>query len=259
MDQCAVDFDLNLGGHVALVTGASSGLGYRFAEVLAAAGAAVAVAGRRYDRLCELADRLRLNGSKALAVELDVRSADAIDAAVAHVTKELGQIDILVNNAGVSDGDYATRLPLARIDDVIETNFRAPFLLSCAVARRLMAVGKPGRIVNIASDGAFHYPQNAAAALYCASKAGVVRLTETLASEWAPFHINVNAIAPGLFHSEMSAAYLEKHEGDVLATMPRGRIGEPHKLDGTLLYLVSPSSDFVTGICIRVDDAQKPR
>lgn len=253
------NMNLDLSGKVALVTGASSGLGRRFAEVLASVGAAVAVAGRRQDRLEELVQLIQSRGGKAVAAPLDVCDAQAISPCFDRIETELGLVDILVNNAGVPDGRYAVNMSLEEIDRVISTNFRAPFLISCEFARRLMKAERGGRIVNIASDGAFHYPPQAGATLYAATKSGVVRLTETLAMEWAKFGINVNAIAPGLFHSEMSAGFIAKAGDAALAGSQRGRIGEPAQLDSTLLYLLSPSSEFVTGICIRVDDAQKPR
>jgi NAD(P)-dependent dehydrogenase (short-subunit alcohol dehydrogenase family) len=143
------------------------------------------------------------------------------------------------------------------MDEVIATNLRAPYLLSCEVARRLMASKLPGRIVNIASMAAFHCDASGIA-LYAVTKAGVVRMTEALAVEWAAFNINVNAIAPGAFHSEMMEAVL-RHVPTFPQRFPRGRLGVPEQLDGTLLYLVSPSSDFVTGTCIKVDDVQVPR
>ncbi|WP_321884668.1 SDR family NAD(P)-dependent oxidoreductase [Paraburkholderia bannensis] len=248
-----------LDGRVALVTGASSGLGRRFAQVLASEGAAVVLAGRRIERLDALAAQIRAAGGRALPLELDVRDAQAVPAALARAEAEFGIVDILVNNAGVAEGRFATDHTLDEIDSIIGTNFRAPFVLASAVARALIAARKPGHIVNVASVGAYHYTASSGAALYCASKAAVIRLTEALAMEWARHGINVNAIAPGVFRTEMTADHLETHGDAVLARMPRKRAGEPAQLDSTLLYLVSPASEFVTGICVRVDDAQFPR
>jgi NAD(P)-dependent dehydrogenase (short-subunit alcohol dehydrogenase family) len=251
---------VSLKGRVALVTGASSGLGLHFAKVLSLAGASVAVAARRADRFHQLASEMSSDGAKAMAVQLDVTDAAQIPAALDAIESQLGTVDILVNNAGVPDAKFATKMSLELIDRVIDVNFRAPFLIAAEVARRLIAANRPGRIVNLSSAGAYYYAADSAASLYCASKAGVSRMTETLAMEWAKFNINVNAIAPGLFHSEMSEGMLERI-GEDRATrgMPRKRIGEPHQLDSTILYLVSPASEFVTGIVIRVDDAQLPR
>lgn len=255
----ARNFSIDLQGQVALVTGASSGLGWRFAQVLASAGATVAVAARRQERIEALAEGIRADGGKALAITLDVRDAQSITAAIDRVQSELGLITILVNNAGIADANWATKMSLQLVDDVIDTNLRAPFLISCEIARRLMEAKQPGRIVNLSSSGAYQYSPASAATLYCATKAGISRLTETLAMEWARFGINVNAIAPGLFRSEMSGGFLDRKGEKVIGAFQRKRVGEPHQLDSTLLYLVSPSSEFVTGTCILVDDAQVSR
>jgi NAD(P)-dependent dehydrogenase (short-subunit alcohol dehydrogenase family) len=143
------------------------------------------------------------------------------------------------------------------IDRVLDVNVRAPFILACEVARRLLDAKQPGRIVNIASSAAYDY-SGGGAALYSVSKASVVRMTEALAVEWARYNINVNAIAPGAFASEMMAGMLER-VGDISQHFPRKRIGDPAQLDSTLLYLVSPASDAVTGTSIRVDDGQGRR
>ena len=204
-------------------------------------------------------EQIRAEGGRAIAQELDVADAHAIAPAIQAAQDEFGPVDILVNNAAVADANYAVRLSLETIDQVIDVNFRAPFLLSAEVARRLMAAKKPGSIVNIASTGAFTFNPKAAAALYSGAKGGLVRLTETLAQEWAPFGINVNAIAPGMFKTEMTDSYIDKVGETVRQQFPRQRFGEPDYLDSTLLFLVSPDSHFVTGACIIADDAQAPR
>jgi NAD(P)-dependent dehydrogenase (short-subunit alcohol dehydrogenase family) len=248
---------VDLSGQVALVTGASSGLGRRFAAVLAANGAHVVATARRIDRLEELAAEIESTGGTCLPVVLDVTDADQLAAVVTRAEAEAGAVRILVNNAGIPDAQYATRMELDLVDRVLDTNLRAPFLLSCEVARRLIALELPGRIVNISSVGGFNYG-GGGAALYSITKAGVNRLTETLAVEWSKFHINVNAIAPGLFASEMSDGMIERM-GDLTRAFPRKRIGQPEQLDSTLLYLVSPASETVTGTVIKVDDGQGPR
>lgn len=247
----------SLTGQVALVTGASSGLGRRFAVTLAVHGAHVAVTARRVDRLEELVGEIESSGGTARAVGLDVTDAAQIVDAVARVSDELGPISILVNNAGIPDANYATKLPLELVDQVLATNVRAPFLLSREVASRMIKEKRPGRIVNISSMGAFTY-HGQGAALYSMTKAAVNRMTETLAVEWAAFGINVNAIAPGAFRSEMMDGMLER-VGDISARFPRKRLGEPEQLDSTLLYLVSPESEYVTGTVIKVDDGQSSR
>ena len=247
----------DLSGQTALVTGASSGLGLRFAKVLAKCGAKVALAARRLDRLEALADEIRKDGGDAVAIEMDATDADQMIASVAKAEAELGLVTILVNNAGIPDAQRAHKMEIDLIDRVLDINVRAPFVLSCEVARRLMAAGHPGRIVNIASSAAYSY-RGEGAALYSVSKAAVVRITETLSVEWARNNINVNAIAPGAFESEMMDGMLSRM-GDIAQHFPRKLIGNPAQLDSTLLYLVSPASDAVTGTCIRVDDGQGAR
>ena len=257
MDYPLPNLSTDLSGQTALVTGASSGLGRRFARVLAACGAQVAVAARRADKLDGLVTEIAAAGGKAAAVLVDVSEAERLPAAVDAAEAALGPITILVNNAGIPDAQRATKMPLELIDRVIDVNVRAPFVLSCEVARRLIEAKRPGRIVNIASMAAFDYSGNGAA-LYSISKAAVVRMTEALAVEWSRFHINVNAIAPGAFRSEMLDGMLERM-GDFSGALPRKRLGDPAQLDSTLLYLVSPASDAVTGAVIAVDDGQGRR
>jgi NAD(P)-dependent dehydrogenase (short-subunit alcohol dehydrogenase family) len=247
-----------LHGQVALVTGASSGLGARFAEVLAAAGASVAISARRTDRLAEVGHRIEAAGGRFLAVPLDVTQPATFVPVLDRIEDDLGPLSILVNNAGVTDAAYAVRMDLDLINRVLDTNVRAPFMLSSELARRLIQRKAPGRIVNISGIGAYSYSSASAASLYSTSKAAVARMTEVLALEWAKFGINVNAIAPGLIRSEMTEGMLAR-VGDVSKHFPRQRIGDPSVLDSTLLYLVSPTSAYVTGVVIKVDDGQTPR
>jgi len=251
------NFTTDLTGQVALVTGTTSGLGKRFAQVLAACGASVAVTGRREERLIELADEINAQGGKAFPVRLDMTDSASIVAAVEAAEAALGTITILVNNAGIPDAQRAHKMSNQLIDDVFDTNLRGPYVMSCEVARRLIASGKPGRMVNISSVAAFHY-SGGGAALYSITKAGIARMTEALAVEWARYHINVNCIAPGAFSSEMLDGMLARI-GDISENFPRKRIGQPAQMDSTLLYLVSPSSECVTGTVIKVDDGQGPR
>ncbi len=248
---------IDLTGQVALVTGASSGLGKRFAQVLARCGARVAVTGRRLERLEALAEEIIAEGGSAAPLALDVTDAGQLLAVVGQARDALGPVDILINNAGIPDAQRATKMPVELIDRVLDTNLRAPYMLACEFARQRMEAKLPGRIVNIASMAAYDYGGHGAA-LYSVTKAGVVRMTEALAVEWARFHINVNAIAPGAFASEMMDGMLER-VGDITRGFSRQRLGNPAQLDSTLLYLVSPASDAVTGTCIKVDDGQGSR
>jgi NAD(P)-dependent dehydrogenase (short-subunit alcohol dehydrogenase family) len=242
---------------VALVTGATSGLGRHFAWVLARLGARVVVTGRRVERLETLAGEADEQGLTMVPHALDMTDAGAIQRVFDAVWEELGGATILVNNAGVPDAQRAHKMSLELIDRVIDTNLRGPYVASCELARRLIESGRPGRIVNISSMSAFHYDGHGAA-LYSTTKAAVVRMTEALAVEWARHHINVNAIAPGGFRSEMMDGMLER-VGDITKGFPRRRLGEPDQLDSTLVYLCSPASEAVTGTVIKVDDGQGSR
>lgn len=248
---------LDLTGQVALVTGASSGLGHRFARTLAAAGARVVATARRYERLEQLAKLIESDGGVCAPVQLDMTDAGSIVAAVDAAEAAFGTVTILVNNAGIPDAQRAHRMSLELIDAVIGTNLRGPYILACEVARRLIAAEKPGRIVNISSMGAFHY-DGMGAALYSITKAALNRMTEALAVEWARFGINVNGIAPGAFVSEMMEGMIGRI-GDFTHTLPRKRLGDPAQLDSTLLFLVAPSSEFVTGTIVKADDGQGAR
>ena len=251
------NFTTDLTGQVALVTGATAGLGHRFARVLASCGAKVAVTGRRVERLEALAAEIKQSGGEAFPVRVDMTDPDSIVEAVSRAEEALGTVNTLVNNAGIPDAQRATKMSNELINAVFDTNLRGPYIMSCEVARRLIAAKQPGRMVNISSTGAFNYGGNGSA-LYSITKAGMVRLTEALAVEWARFNINVNCIAPGAFSSEMMDGMLQRM-GDITQAFPRKRLGDPAQLDSTLIYLVSPSSEFVTGTFIKVDDGQGPR
>jgi NAD(P)-dependent dehydrogenase (short-subunit alcohol dehydrogenase family) len=258
-DAALPNFSTDLSGQVALVTGTTSGLGRRFAKVLAAAGAHVAVAGRRAERLDELVAEIAADGANgigsgvALAVPLDVSDSDAVFAAVARVEDELGKVQILVNNAGISDAMMAHKMSAEFVDQIVATNLTGPFHLSCEVARRLMGSGLTGRIVNISSMGAFQ--AGLGTSMYAITKTAIARMSEMHALEWARHNINVNTISPGAFSSEMMDGMLERL-GDITKGFPRKRLGEPSQLDSTLLFLCSPSSEFVTGTNVRVHDGQ---
>ncbi len=248
----------DLSGQVALVTGASAGLGRRFALTLAAVGADVAVAARRMDKLKELSVEIEALGRRCVPIALDMTDAGQIVDAVQTAEESLGLVTILVNNAGITDAMRAHKMPLELTDAVLDTNVRGPYVLSCEVARRLIAAKSPGRIVNLSSIGAYTYDGAAPMSLYSISKAAISRMTEVLAVEWARYGINVNAMAPGLISSEMTDGMISR-VGDPSEHMPRKRIGDPCHLDSTLLYLCAPSSEFVTGTIVKVDDGQTAR
>jgi NAD(P)-dependent dehydrogenase (short-subunit alcohol dehydrogenase family) len=248
----------DLTGRVALVTGASSGLGARFARVLAAQGAAVVLCARRKDRLDALAAEIAAAGGRALAVAMDATDADSLIHAVQAGEEAFGTIDILINNAGMPDAQRAHKMSLELIDQVLGVNLRGPWILACEVARRLIAAGRPGRIVNISSVAHYQYT-GGGAALYAVTKTAIARMTETLSIEWAHYGINVNAIAPGMFVSEMTDGMFARMGGNPAEFLPRKRVCLPEQLDSTLLYLTGPASECVTGAVIRVDDGQSAR
>jgi NAD(P)-dependent dehydrogenase (short-subunit alcohol dehydrogenase family) len=252
------NFSLDLNGQVALVTGTTSGLGHRFAKVLAKCGASVVLTGRRVEKLEKLAEEIRAEGGTCEPIAMDMMDRANIKAVVAEAEEKLGTITILVNNAGIPDAQRAINMSDDLIDSVFDTNLVGPYVLSCEIARRLIDKKLPGRMVNIASIAAFNITAQSSASLYSLTKAGVVRMTEALAVEWARFNINVNCIAPGAFSSEMMDGMLERI-GDISQGFPRKRICDPAQMDSTLLFLVSPSSECVTGTVIKVDDGQGAR
>jgi NAD(P)-dependent dehydrogenase (short-subunit alcohol dehydrogenase family) len=248
----------DLSGQIAIVTGASSGLGARFARVLAAAGAQVALCARRIDKLDALVAEITAAGGTARAFAIDVADQAQCLALAATVEAAMGgPVSILINNAGIPDAARAHKVTPELYNQVMAVNVNAPWLLSTSLAARRIADGKPLRIINIASMAAFEYGGHGAA-LYSMTKAAVVRMTEVLAVEWARHHINVNAIAPGAFASEMMDGMLTRM-GDITQSFRRKRLGDPAMMDSTLLYLAAPASEAVTGTVIKIDDGQSNR
>jgi 3-oxoacyl-[acyl-carrier protein] reductase len=246
-------FDLS--GKVALVTGASSGLGVRFAEVLAQNGAAVVLVARRADRLGALKARIEKSGGRAIAVEADVRERAAMQAAFDAAEKAFGTVTILVNNAGVAHAGRAVDLAEEEWRRVLSTNLDAVLYWSQEAARRMLAAGKGGAIVNIASVLGLGVAKGVVA--YATAKAGVIQLTKALALELAFKGIRVNAIAPGWILTELNRDYLTSEKGRALTRdIPIGRFGEERDLDGPLLLLVSDAGRFVTGATIVADGGQ---
>lgn len=252
------NFTTDLTGQVAFVTGTTSGLGARFARVLAACGAKVALTGRRVERLSALAEEIRAAGGTCEPIAVDMTDRTSIRAALVQAEESLGLVTILVNNAGIPDAQRIVKMSDELVDNVFNTNLVGPWILSTEVAKRLIDERQPGRIVNISSMAAFNTTGQSAASLYSTTKAAVVRMTESMAVEWARFNINVNAIAPGAFSSEMLDGMLERI-GDISQAFPRKRIGDPAQMDSTLLFLVSPSSECVTGTVVKIDDGQGSR
>jgi NAD(P)-dependent dehydrogenase (short-subunit alcohol dehydrogenase family) len=248
-----MEFDLK--GRTAFVTGATSGLGRHFAKVLSGAGAAVALAGRRSDRLEAVKREIEESGGRAAAIELDVTDETRIAPALDKAEAALGPIDILVNNAGLSVFGLAADISASDFDKVISTNLRAPFLLATEVGRRLIAAKREGRIINIASIGSFRVLPGVTA--YCISKAGLAMMTQCLAREWARKGINVNAICPGYVETELNDEWFASEKGKAqINGFPRKRLANESDLDGMLLLLASGASRTITGSLLTVDDGQ---
>lgn len=250
--------EVNFEGKVALVTGASSGLGKRFAKVLAMAGAQVVLASRRIDRLKELRAEIEAEGGAAHVVTLDVTDYASIKSAIAHAETEAGPIDILVNNAGVASRQRLVDVTPEDYAYVMDTNQRGAFFVAQEAAKRMIArykgdPKKQHRIINIASAAGLRaLPE---LGMYCMSKASVVHMTKSMAVEWGKFGINVNAICPGYIGTEINADFLHSEQGQqMIDTLPRKRVGKPEDLDGLLLLLAAEESHFINGAIMSADD-----
>jgi NAD(P)-dependent dehydrogenase (short-subunit alcohol dehydrogenase family) len=254
-------YELDLSGRVALVTGASSGLGAQFAKTLAKAGAAVVLASRRTDKLKALRAEIEAEGGSAHVVALDVTDTVSIKSAVAHAETEVGPIDILINNSGVSTTQRIADVSEEDYDFIFNTNTRGAFFVAQEVGKRMLARAKGaapgtytgGRIVNIASmAGLKVLPQ---IGVYCMSKAAVVHMTKAMAVEWGKYGINVNAICPGYIDTEINHHHWQTEQGQKLVQMlPRKRVGKPEDLDALLVMLCARESHFVNGAVIAADD-----
>lgn len=254
MTKTVADLCFDIEGQSAIVTGASSGLGVTFAETLAERGANLIIAARRYERLAKVAEGLASKYDvKVIPVETDVSQEDHVKRMVKTAIESLGSLEIIVNNAGIASLSPSVDMTLEEWKKVIDVNLTGVFLCARTAAREMIKKGY-GKIVNIASiygavGDIFH------AAPYYASKGAVINLTRAFAIEWAPYKINVNAIAPGFFPSEMTEQVF-KDEGamkHILSRTPLGRTGEPLDLKAALVYLASPASNYVTGQTLFVD------
>ncbi|WP_066819205.1 SDR family NAD(P)-dependent oxidoreductase [Sphingomonas mali] len=248
----------SLKGRVALVTGASGGVGRSLALALASQGAKVAVAARRYEQLEQLAAEICDAGGEALAVEIDVEREDSVEAAFEMANARLGLVDTVVANAGILTPGRATDLDIATFDKAMAVNVRGSFLTARAGARRMIGkVGddERGRVIFIASIAA-HTPLPGGSA-YCASKAAIAMMGKALAKEWARHGITVNTLCPGFMMSDMSRDWLSSEAGQAqVAAYPRRRFMATDDLAGTVLYLASDAARTVTGTVITVDDGQ---
>ncbi len=241
-----------LDGKVSVVTGASSGLGERFARVLSGAGARVVIAARRLDRLERLAAEL---GGDAVPVACDLSRSEDRELPVKRAIEECGRVDVLVNNAGIERSRPALEETEEVFREVLDVNLVAPFMLARAAAADMLARGSAGSIVNIASIlgmvGVGRPPQ----AAYAASKGGLINLTRDLSAQWSPSGVRVNVIAPGFFASQMTEQLFADESGYkwVARHTAMLRHGHAHELDGALLFLASDASSYVTGAVLPVD------
>ena len=243
---------MDLTGRTALVTGASSGLGRHFASVLSRAGAAVALAARRVDKLEEVAASIRSEGARAVTVRLDAGDAASVRAAVAQAGEQLGGLDILVNNAGTTVSRPLLELTEADWDSVVDVNLKGCFLVAQEAARAMVQGGKGGSIVNVASILGLRVA--AQLAPYVASKAGLVRLSQALALELSRHRIRVNALCPGYIETDINQAFFATPPGEALIKrIPQRRLGRMQELDGPLLLLCSDAGSYITGATLAVD------
>lgn len=245
--------DFGLDGEVALVTGASSGIGQSIALALGRAGVAVGCGGRNARRCAETVDRIRNAGGRAIAVEWDVTDPAQATAAVDAVEQAFGPLGLAVNNAGVGAGTPALELTPGQWQAVLDTNLTGVFFSCQAEARAMRAHGR-GAIVNIASISATIANRNLTQAQYNASKAAVVHLTKSLAVEWAPLGLRVNAVSPGYTLTPMNR---RPEVADLVAefadTTPLGRLAEPEEIAGPVLFLLGPAAGYITGVDLLVD------
>lgn len=254
-------YSIDLSGRVALITGASGGLGAQFARTLASAGAAVVLTSRRVERLKELRAQIEAEGGDAHVLALDVTNQDSIRSAVAHAETEVGSIDILVNNSGVSTTQRLVDVGQDDFDFVFDTNVKGAFFVAQEVGKRMLARAQGaapgsftgGRIINIASTAGLKVLPKIG--VYCMSKAAVIQMTKAMAVEWGRYGININAICPGYIDTEINHAHWQTEAGQKLIQMlPRQRVGKPQDLDALLVVLCSDQSHFINGAVISADD-----
>lgn len=252
-------FSFNLTGRVALITGASSGIGERFAQLLGASGASVVLAARRTDRLEMGVERIRAAGGKAIAVAMDATSEESTIAAYDAAEAAFGTVDTVIANAGMGQSFSTLKLPVENFDEIIAINLRGPFLTAREGARRMIEAGSAekenGRIVITSSMTALVAEVGLSA--YAASKAGVVQLGRVMANEWMRRGINVNSLCPGYLRTEINAEWFDTEGGKKqIAGFNRQRLMSEDSLDAMLLFLCSDASRYVTGTSFLLDDGQ---
>lgn len=244
-----------LDGRTAIVTGGGRGLGRYMAEALADAGANVVLCSRKKEACDEVKEEIEGRGGKAIAMACDVSDPDSVQALVDAAEEAFGGVDILVNNSGATWGAAPEDMPIERFDQVMNVNLRGSFLMAQAVGRRMIERESGGSIINISSvagltGGKPPYMQTIG---YNSTKGAIIAMTRDLATSWAQYGINVNAIAPGWFPTKMSGGLIEKFEDEMLSDIPLHRFGSPEELKGVVVFLASDAAAYMTGQTVPVD------
>lgn len=244
-----------LDGRTAIVTGGGRGLGRYMAEALADAGAKVALCSRKKEACKEVEQEIRSGGGEAISLACDVTDPESVRDTLESTEGEFGGVDILVNNSGATWGAPPEDMPLERFDQVVNVNLRGTFIMVQEVGRRMIQRGAGGRVINIASvaglvGGKPPYMQTVG---YNSTKGAVISMTRDLATSWAQYGINVNAIAPGWFPTRMSGGLIERFEEEMLRDIPLHRFGSPEELKGVAVFLASDAAAYMTGQTVTVD------
>ena len=245
-------------GKTAIVTGGGRGLGQYMAEALSDAGARVVLCSRKKEACEEVAREIEGRGGEALGMSCDVTEPEDVESVVEETEKAFGPVNVLVNNSGATWGAPTLEMPLDKFEKVMDVNVRGTFLFSQIVGRRMVERSEGGRIVNISSVAGLvgGHPDYMETIGYNSSKGAVISMTRALATSFARYGINVNAIAPGWFPTKMSSGLMEQFEEKMLESIPLGRFGNPEDIKGAVLFLASPAAAYVTGQTVVVDGGQ---
>lgn len=244
-----------LDGKIAIVTGGGRGLGQYISEALAESGAKVVLCSRNLEVCQQVKEEMEAKGAQALAFACDVTQPEEVKRVVAATEEAFGGVDIVVNNSGVTWGAPPEEMPVDKFEQVMDVNVKGAFLMSQVAGKRMIAQGKGGRIINIASVAGLRsgHPEYMQTVGYNSSKGAVITMTKDLATSWAKYGIRVNSIAPGWFPSKMSRPLLEKFKEKMLSHIPLARFGQPDDIKGVAVFLASPAAAYMTGQVVVVD------